>query len=85
MPDERDGGSGATEPDERDDLGEVGSSDGTCSPRGLDPRAEHALAALLSLDPGTAARVREDTPPRRRPRPQHGPRLDLGEDVPRPE
>ncbi len=42
--------------------------------------AEAALAALLAIPAPDAERVRDLTPSRRRPRRQHGPRLDLGRD-----
>jgi hypothetical protein len=37
------------------------------------------LAALLSMPSADAQRIRQETPTRRRPRPQHGPSADYGD------
>ena len=44
----------------------------------LDPRTIALLSALLAVDAGSAAAVRERSPARRRPVRQYGPLLDLG-------
>jgi hypothetical protein len=46
----------------------------------VDPTTEALLARLLSIDAGDAARIRDLTPGRIRPRPQAGPTADYGDD-----
>lgn len=48
-------------------------------PGPISAEGEQLLAALLSIDPGDAARLRDSLPPRRRPAGQTGPTRDWGE------